>query len=199
MPKANLTLNKDPVVQFRSWFRDAIQTGMKYPDAMTLATASAKGAPSARTVLYKGMNKEGLKFFTNYNSRKSKELQANPRAAVLFYWPQLNRQIRIEGRIKKLSSQESDEYWLTRPSESRINAAASPQSSRISGRAILLKKVKELLQKYGDTIIPRPTHWGGYCLIPNKFEFWIEGKYRLHDRFQYRKQKGKWQQVRLAP
>jgi len=228
----SVTLNKNPLLQFQAWFRDAVQnaaqSGSKYPDAMTLATVSAKGAPSARIVLYKGMNPEGLKFYTNYNSRKGKELLANPRAAVLFYWPELNRQLRIEGRIKKLSTSESDDYWLTRPLESRINAVASPQSRPISGRAVLLQRVKELSLKYGPglggrdfasflpgslpsflpgsfpgfgetTGIPRPKHWGGYCLIPDRFEFWIEGQFRLHDRFEYRKTQGKWKQVRLAP
>jgi pyridoxamine 5'-phosphate oxidase len=195
----NQRLKKNPLLQFQSWYQDAVQTGMKYPNAMTLATVSAKGAPSARIVLYKGMNKEGLKFFTNYNSRKGKELSANPRVAVLFYWRDLDRQIRIEGRIKKLSVSESDDYWNTRAKESRINASASPQSSPISGREVLIKKVKALSAQYKNSDIPRPQHWGGYCLVPDKFEFWIEGDFRLHDRFQYRKQKGKWQQNRLAP
>jgi pyridoxamine-phosphate oxidase len=215
----NVPLNKNPLLQFQSWYQDAVETGMKYPDAMTLATSSPQGHPSARIVLYKGMNAEGLTFFTNYKSRKGKELLANPRAAVLFYWPQLNRQVRIEGCIQILSPSESDEYWQTRPRDSQISAMASPQSSKITGREILIKKINELNKKYRTLSpstsksamsamstpnkacleIPRPKHWGGYCLLPDHFEFWIEGKFRLHDRFQYLKKKGKWQSSRLAP
>jgi pyridoxamine 5'-phosphate oxidase len=193
------SLVADPWKKFLSWYEDAVKANIKNPDAMTLATSTPNGVPSARIVLYKGVNPEGLRFFTNYRSRKGKELKKNPRAAVVFYWSSLDRQIRIEGKVKELSSTESDGYWNTRPKESRINSLASPQSSPIPDRAFLEKIVDELDAKYAGGNVPRPKHWGGYCLIPNRFEFWVAGDYRLHDRFIYVKKGSSWSCSRLAP
>ena len=188
-----------PISQFLNWYETAEKADIRQPEAMTLATATRNGTPSARIVLYKGLNQKGFKFFTNYQSRKSRELTANPKAALVFYWPSLNRQIRIEGKVQKLTRFESDEYWMSRPRESRIGAIASKQSSVIRNRDVLEKKIAELSVKYSEKDIPRPKNWGGYCLIPNRFEFWLLGDYRLHDRFLYQKRGKKWAFYRLAP
>jgi pyridoxamine 5'-phosphate oxidase len=145
------------------------------------------------------MNPKGIRFFTNFKSRKGKELLSNPRAAVVFYWPALDRQVRIEGKVELLSPEESDEYWKTRPRDSRIGSAASPQSSVVPDVEVLEEKVNELSLKYEGKDVPRPAHWGGFCLVPNRFEFWVSGLNRLHDRFCYIKKQKIWTQVRLAP
>ena len=191
--------NKNPLIQFQNWYEDAEQAGIKLPDAMTLATASRTGVPSARIVLFKGIDENGLKFFTNYRSKKAKDLEENPQAEVVFYWPQLDRQVRIQGKIKRTSQKTSDEYWESRPRESRLAALCSSQSTLITGREILENKFNQFKKKYEEKPIPRPEHWGGYLLIARKFEFWINGAYRLHDRFCYRKKAGKWELVQLSP
>ena len=192
-------LNQDPRVEFLKWFDAAVRTGMKNPEAMTLATATKKGGPSARIVLFKGMNEKGLKFYTNYDSRKGSELKANPKAAVVFYWPNLDKQVRIEGTIRKLSPQESTDYWNSRPRESQLHAFISPQSKEIESMDFLEKKTAKASAKYQGEPIPRPTFWGGYCLVPNYYEFWILGGFRFHDRFSYRKKGSRWQFKQLAP
>ena len=191
--------NADPIRQFKKWYKAAEESGMKQPEAMTLATASKSKVPSARIVLFKGLNPEGFTFFTNYLSKKAKELDSNPKAAIVFYWPWLDKQIRIEGKVKKVTAQESDEYWGTRPRESQIGALASNQSSVIDGWTSLKKRVAELETQYCGKPIPRPIHWGGYCLIPNKIEFWSLGQYRLHDRYCYTKTGKKWNLKQLSP
>lgn len=196
--KKKLKLNSDPKKEFLKWYDEALNSGFKNPDAMTLATASKSGSPSARIVLYKGCDENGLRFFTNYNSQKGKELTANPKAAIVFYWAALDKQIRVEGRVKKLTAAESDAYWNTRPRESQINAAASPQSSIILDRTVLEKKALSL-HLPENAQIPRPKHWGGFCLIPTRFEFWILGEYRFHDRFRYSKKGQNWTVCCLAP
>ncbi len=192
-------MDPNPWVQFQKWYTDAVQAKIQNPEAMTLATANLKGIPSARIMLFKGVELGGLTFYTNYRSRKSKELESNPRAAVIFYWPALNRQLRIEGKIKKVPPSNSDEYWNTRPRESRLNALISPQSSLISGRKELEEKLEIITEKFQNKEIPRPAHWGGYVLIPHRFEFWLADPYRLHDRFCYVQKLKKWRIVQLAP
>lgn len=192
-------LDSDPFHEFQKLYQKAVETQTKYPDAMSLATSTRSGTPSVRVVLFKGLNSKGFRFFTNYRSRKGKELGANPKAAAVFYWPGLDRQIRIEGKIEKLSKKESDEYWLSRARESRLSALVSPQSTAIPDKKKLETSLKELTLKYEGKDIPRPSHWGGYCLIPERIEFWQEGGFRFHDRFCYLKKKGKWVITRLAP
>ena len=192
-------MNRNPFKQFQEWYQEAEKSPIKLPDAMTLATASRKGVPSARIVLYKGTNKKGICFFTNYKSRKSLELIQNPKAALVFYWPSLDRQIRIEGKIEIVSAEESDTYWSSRPRESQISAMASHQSAKISSRSVLEKRFQMLTQKFENKEIPRPQNWGGFCLIPHRFEFWIAGDHRLHDRFCYIKKSGKWSLTQLSP
>lgn len=191
--------DQNPLRQFQKWYKAAEKYGMKQPEAVTLATASRQGVPSARIVLFKGLNKEGFTFYTNYQSRKAKELDSNPRAALAFYWPGLDRQIRIEGQVIRVSAKESDRYWATRPRESQVGALASKQSSIVSGWPYLQNKIAKIEKLHLGKPIPRPETWGGYCLVPNRIEFWELGHFRLHDRFCYVKKAGKWKLVQLSP
>ena len=172
---------------------------MTEPNAMTLATVGPGGRPSARMVLLKGVDRRGFLFFTNYESRKGRELAANRRAALVFYWREVNRQVRVSGRVSKLSAAESDAYFVTRPQGSRIAALASRQSAVIPSRAILDARYAELVAKYRDGSPPRPINWGGYCVHPDEIEFWQQGPDRLHDRLRYRKGSGGWILERLSP
>jgi pyridoxamine 5'-phosphate oxidase len=191
---------KDPIQQFALWFDNALEAKVQEPNAMTLATASKKGIPSARIVLLKGFDTEGFVFYTNYESHKGKDLKENPYAALVFFWHDLERQIRIEGKIKKVKSGESDLYFHSRPKESRLGAWASPQSQVIEDRQILEETFEELASSYEHTEPPRPDFWGGYRLIPNKIEFWQGRPSRMHDRILFKKSaKGNWKIVRLAP
>jgi len=192
-------LHPDPVVQFSNWFRDAEQARAPQPEAMTLATADRQGRPSARIVLLRGVDERGFVFFTNYTSRKGEELQANPAAALLFYWPETSRQVRIEGRVAPLDPATSDAYFASRPRGSQLGAHASPQSRAIPDRAFLERHYDELTRKYADRQVPRPGHWGGYRLIPEVIEFWQQGEHRLHDRLRYRRSGEGWSVERLAP
>jgi len=185
--------------QFRRWFRAAKRAGWLEPNAMTLATATHGGRPSARMVLLKGIDERGFLFFTNYESRKALELAANPHAALVFYWRELNRQVRVTGRVTKLRAAESSAYFATRPVGSRIAALASRQSSVIPSRAALETRFAELGTRYRDDGPPRPINWGGYCVHPDEIEFWQQGPNRLHDRLRYRKSRGVWILERLAP
>lgn len=185
--------------QFRRWFRAAERAGLPEPNAMTLATAARNGRPSARMVLLKGIDRRGFHFFTNYKSRKGRELTTNPHAALIFYWRELNRQVRVTGRVEKLPAAESDAYFATRPPGSRIAAAASQQSSVIPSRAVLDTRFAELDTQYPDGGPPRPINWGGYCVHPDEIEFWQQGPNRLHDRLRYRKSRGAWILERLSP
>lgn len=188
----------DPLALFRSWFDTAVRAKLPEPNAMALATVSSNGAPSNRIVLLKGID-HGLTFFTNYLSRKSRELEANPRAAILFLWDELERQVRVEGRVEKVTPEESDTYYHSRPLGSRLGAWASEQSEVIAGREVLERQQAELLAKYPDGNVPRPPHWGGFRLLPDAFEFWQGRPSRLHDRIRFRKRGDCWIRERLSP
>ena len=190
----------NPFEQFNRWWDDAIKSELDEVNAMTLATASATGMPSARIVLLKSVSADGFVFFTNYNSNKGKELEENPFACLVFFWKELERQIRITGTIEKVSAAESDEYFYSRPVGSRIGAWASPQSSIISSRETIETNIVKYEQEFGGTEITRPPHWGGYIVKPTLIEFWQGRPNRLHDRIQYSKlQDVIWNIERLAP
>jgi pyridoxamine 5'-phosphate oxidase len=193
-------LDSDPIVLFKRWFAAAVASGSRLPDAMTLATASKDGRPSARMVLLKQVDDDGFVFYTNYNSPKARQLEENPQAALVLYWVQLDRQIRVEGTVERVSEAESDEYFRTRPRESQLGALASPQSEIVASRAVLEQRFRELDEKYQDREVERPAHWGGYRLTPERIEFWQNRSGRLHDRIVYERQPdGGWTIKRLAP
>lgn len=193
-------VERDPMQLFRCWFDAALASGTRLPDAMTLATASKDGVPSARMVLLKHADEEGFVFYTNYQSRKARELDDNPRAALVLYWVQLDHQIRVEGVVERVTARESDEYFNTRPRESQLGALASPQSEVVAGREVLEQNWRELDQAYRGREVNRPEHWGGYRLRPERIEFWQNRTGRLHDRILYeRRADGTWAISRLAP
>jgi len=190
---------EDPLFLFQGWMEEAINAGLNEPNAMVLATVSPEGQPSARVVLLKDFSEAGFTFFTNYNSRKGRHLAQNRKAAVLFFWEALERQVRIEGEVEKLDTERSDRYFSTRPADSRISAIASPQSEVVPGRAFLEERWKETEQAFHSGHTARPGHWGGYLLRPVRFEFWQGRENRMHDRIQYRREDKGWQMDRLAP
>jgi pyridoxamine 5'-phosphate oxidase len=193
-------LDPNPFVQFERWFDDAKRAQPQMPEAMTLATADEQGAVSARIVLMKSFDARGFVFFTNYNSRKSSQLRDNPRAALVFYWPAVERQVRVEGAVVKTTEEESDAYFASRPRGSQLGAWASEQSRVIAGRGDLDERFRQMDSTYRDLPIPRPPHWGGYRLIPITIEFWQGRADRLHDRFVYRLREAKdWVIERMAP
>lgn len=193
-------VDKDPLKQFQKWWKESIDADIAEPNAMTLATCDEHGKPSARIVLLKDLHQDGFVFFTNYESRKGKQIEMNPSVALVFLWKELERQVRIEGSVKKISAQESDEYFASRPSKSRIGAWSSPQSQVIDDREILEKNVVYYTDKFGEENIPRPDNWGGYIVQPQLVEFWQGRRSRLHDRLQYTIDKNnKWTIERLAP
>ncbi len=190
----------NPIIQFQTWFDQALAADLPDANAMTLATVNAEGKPSARIVLLKEVDDHGFVFYTNYNSRKAQELAVNPWAALVFWWAPLERQVRIEGEVEKVSTQESEAYFASRPFGSQLGAWASNQSEVIASREELEAKMRELEQKYDNQTVPKPPHWGGYRLIPTEIEFWQGRPNRLHDRLRYRQQSnGGWLQERLAP
>ncbi len=195
------TVAKNPFHQFEQWFSIALKAKIPEPNAMTLSTVSAEGRPSARTVLLKGFDEKGLVFYTNYQSRKGRELAETPYASLLFCWLSLHQQIRIEGSVEKISAQESTAYFQSRPKGSQIGAWVSPQSQVIANREILENKVKKIEKKYEKSeVLPRPPHWGGYRVKPDAIEFWQGRSSRLHDRILYTWQaSGDWKIERLAP
>lgn len=190
----------DPLEQFKRWFEEALNSQLPEPNAMTLATATPDGLPSARTVLLKGLEAGGFVFYTNYESRKGRELDGNPHAALLFTWLELERQIRIEGRVEKVSEETSNDYFRSRPKGSQIGAWASPQSHVISGREVLEEKIQELTETFKhDDELPLPPFWGGYVVKPVLLEFWQGRENRLHDRILYTLKGQHWNVERLAP
>lgn len=188
----------DPLQQFRTWFEQALKSQLPEPNAMTLATVGADGRPSTRIVLVKGFDERGLVWFTNYGSRKGRELAVQPFAALQFHWVELERVVRIEGRVEKVADAESDAYYASRPLDSRLGAWASPQSEVIASRATLVAAAARAAAQHG-LHPPRPPHWGGYRLQPDRWEFWQGRKSRLHDRLRYRLDGGAWVRERLAP
>ncbi|MFM2429014.1 MAG: hypothetical protein RLZZ511_227 [Cyanobacteriota bacterium] len=191
--------DRDPIAQFQTWFDAAVAAQLPEPNAMTLATATPEGIPSARIVLLKGVDDRGFVFFTNYSSHKGQEILANPQAAIVFLWTELERQVRIQGRVEKIAPAESDEYFYSRPPGSRLGAWASNQSEVVASRAMLDQQLADLEAKYANQEIPRPEHWGGFRVIPSVIEFWQGRSSRLHDRLRYRLMEGNWVIDRLSP
>ena len=188
----------EPLRQFERWFAEAVDAGVLEPNAMTLATVGADGRPSTRIVLLKGVEASGVVFYTNYDSRKGRELAANPQAALQFHWVELQRVVRIEGRVERTSAEESDAYYASRPVDSRIGAWASPQSQVIANRGVLVANAARTSARYG-LHPPRPPQWGGFRVVPDTWEFWQGRRSRLHDRLRYRLTEGRWITERLAP
>ncbi len=200
--RATLTeteVDPDPTVQFATWFRQAMEAGIPEANAMSVATVGADGRPSSRILLIKEFNRDGFTWFTNYHSRKGRDLEVHPYAALLFHWIELERQVRIEGRVEKLASQQNDAYFQSRPLNSRLGALASDQSETIASREMLEQRFAQAEASHGDQPV-RPAHWGGYRLIPDRIEFWQGRPSRLHDRILYtRQQDGAWHRERLQP
>lgn len=197
---AETDVDKDPVVQFRKWFQDAVNAKLYEPNVMTLATADLSGKPTARILLLKGFDDNGFVFFTNYDSKKGQQLAENPQASMVFFWPELERQVRVDGSISRISEADSTAYFHSRPPGSQIGALASPQSAVIEDRTILERRVQELTGLYNGKEVPRPAHWGGYQLKPSHIEFWQGRPSRLHDRITYTTDnEGAWVINRLAP
>ncbi|WP_395376676.1 pyridoxamine 5'-phosphate oxidase [Marinicella sp. W31] len=193
-------LHNDPLKQFDLWFQQAVDAEIAEPNVMNLATATADGSPSIRTVLLKGYDHDGFVFYTNYASSKAAEISANPQVALSFFWIQLERQIRVWGRAEKVPQAQSEAYFLSRPRGSQLGAWASPQSQSVAGRELLETRLEEMTQKYAGGEVPLPDHWGGYRIIPSAYEFWQGRPNRLHDRFHYQlTDDGQWDIQRLAP
>jgi pyridoxamine 5'-phosphate oxidase len=194
-----IDLDPDPIVQFNAWFEETLAADLHEPNAMIVATATPEGSPSARTVLLKGYDERGFVFYTNYEGRKARELEANPQCALLFYWGELERQVRVEGRASRISDKESDAYFASRPRGSRLGAWASQQSRPVEYRSILEERVRALEAEYESLEIPRPPFWGGYRVEPEVVEFWQGRESRLHDRLVYEWTGDGWQIERLQP
>jgi pyridoxamine 5'-phosphate oxidase len=193
------TAGDDPIGLFRAWYEDARRSGLYLPEAMTLATATPEGAPSARMMLLKGVDERGFRFFTNYGSRKAEDLASNTKAAMVFHWGRLHRQVRIEGSVQRLSEQESAEYFRTRPRGSQIGAWASLQSSVLEGRSQLKRQFREHEDRFKNSEVPLPPFWGGFILAPQRIEFWQGRADRLHDRLSFTRRSAGWEVERLSP
>ena len=192
-------VDADPLRQFATWLDEAIRSATLEPTAMTLATAAADGRPAARTVLLKAADARGFVFYTSYDSAKGTDLAANPRAALVFFWAELERQVRIEGHVEKVAAADADAYFASRPRQSRLSALASPQSAIVPDRGWLEARVAEFARQYPGDDVPRPTHWGGYRVVPQALEFWQGRASRLHDRLVWSRQGDRWTIGRLAP
>ena len=188
-------VDPNPIVQFNLWFVEALKTSIREPNAMTIATVNSEGQPSCRIILLKELKPEGFIFYTNYDSTKGKHLAVNPKAALNFFWDLLERQVRVEGLVEKISAEDSDKYFYSRPEGSQLGAIASPQSQEVKDRAELESRLKDASERE----IKRPGHWGGYILKPEMIEFWQGRSNRMHDRIQYRLEAGEWSKRRLAP
>jgi pyridoxamine 5'-phosphate oxidase len=188
----------DPIARFRRWYARAEASGAPLPDAMALATADARGRPTVRFVLLKGVGDDGFVFFTDSRSRKGRDLDANPRAAAVFYWHRTGRQVRIEGDVRGVSDAEADAYWASRPRESRLAAASSTQSAPIAARSELMRRWRALARSLPDGV-PRPAAWRGFRIVPDAIEFWTRGEHRLHDRERFERVRGGWRRTRLQP
>ena len=198
-PLTERSVESDPIAQFAQWYDRARATVKPLPEAVALATATRAGHPSLRMVLLKGFDRHGFVFYTNYDSRKGRELTRNARASLVFYWGELQRQVRVDGRVAKVTARESDEYFATRPRGSQLSAWASAQSSKVASRAVLERRFAAFARRYPGAV-PRPPHWGGYRLAPDAIEFWQGRDDRLHDRILYRRgSRGRWTVERLAP
>ncbi len=192
-------VNKDAILQFEKWFKEAVNAKVNEPNAMTVCTATREGKPSARILLLRNFDENGFVFYTNYDSRKGHEIEANPYCSILFFWPELERQVRIEGVLQKQSKEESDIYFQTRPRTSKLGAWTSPQSKVIESRKVLDEAYQKTSEKFPDEQVPRPEFWGGYLLNPYNIEFWQGRPSRLHDRILYKKENNNWIISRLAP
>lgn len=192
-------MNDQPLIQFKQWFKEAETSGVNEPNTMTLATVDSQGQPTIRVVLLKEINEQGLIFYSNFNSRKGKELAQHPKAAINFYWQAVERQVRFDGSISKVSEGQSDAYFKTRPRGSQLGAWVSAQSETIPSRQYLEDELERCTERFANQEIPRPPHWGGYLLTPVSVEFWQGGKNRLHDRILYRSKDDQWVRSRLAP
>lgn len=198
-PLSENTVKRDPVEQFILWFNTAKDKKLPYNNAMNLSTVAENGRPSGRIVLLKDVDQKGFKFFTNYNSRKSKELDSNPYASLTIFWLGLEKQVRVEGKVHRLSDEQSDTYFSLRPRGSQIGAWASNQSALLKNRNELDQRMEEFTKKFDGKDVPRPPYWGGYCLVPDKIEFWDNVPNRLHDRLVFSMVNGDWKMERLAP
>lgn len=192
-------VDKSPFLQFEKWFKEAVDAHVNEPNAMTVATASKSGKPAARILLLRNFNENGFVFYTNYDSRKGEEIDANPDCALLFFWPELERQVRIEGKLIKQTAAESDLYFNTRPRTSKLGAWTSPQSKVVKNRKELDELYEQMSQRFPSEDVPRPPHWGGYVLQPDSIEFWQGRPSRMHDRILYTLDNGNWKIERLAP
>ncbi|MHB1921142.1 MAG: pyridoxamine 5'-phosphate oxidase [Chitinophagaceae bacterium] len=199
-PLEETQVSADPMTQFEKWFQEVLNSQIEDANAMTLATVGMDGKPSARILLLKGISESGFSFFTNYSSRKGEELAHHPFGALVFYWKELNRQVRVEGEIEQIPPAESDQYFQSRPRESQISSWASPQSKVLDNRKTLIESLEKVKQRFASGSLPRPSFWGGYLLNPSRVEFWQGRPHRLHDRIEYKKsEEGVWQVYRLAP
>lgn len=192
-------VDRDPVKQFESWFRAAVEGKVNEPNAMALSTVDAENRPSSRILLLRNFDEDGFAFYTNYKSRKAQEVEKNNNASMLFFWPELERQVRIEGKLVKQSAEDSDRYFNSRPRESQLGAWTSPQSEIIADRKAIDDELELIIKKFEGKAVPRPEWWGGYALVPDRIEFWQGRPSRLHDRICYMKEKDSWKIVRLAP
>lgn len=200
----DLQLNQDviqesPIAQFKLWFEDGLTTEKSDPTAMVLSTVDEKGRPDSRVVLLKGLDDGAFVFYTNYQSTKSLQIKQKPYVALNFYWPQLTRQVRVRGRVKRVSKKQSNTYFASRPLTSQLSAIASPQSQKIADRDVLEQALNQLIREYGQEAVVRPRYWGGYMVIPDEIEFWQGRDNRLHDRILFYKKRGHWMHCRLAP